>query len=115
MPLEFSKVTYTDPLVDLPTAKSHLRITDTDHDADVALKSKHATDIVADYLKTGADPAWTPTTVPLPVQAAVLYMLTHLYERRGDDMGNEAAGIGDKSVWESVDRMLARFRDPAVK
>lgn len=50
---------------------------------------------------------WNEDTTPYHVQAAVLLMLTHLYEHRGDDMRLDAA------LWEAVDRLLARSRDPA--
>jgi Phage gp6-like head-tail connector protein len=115
MPLEFDKVQATAPLVDMADAKAHLRIRDADHDAEIALKLAHATDVILDYLKSGADPEWTAATVPKPVQAAVLIMLTHLYEHRGEDMTpSGAGGTPDADVWAAVDRLLARFRDPAV-
>lgn len=51
---------------------------------------------------------WTPETAPPQVIAAVLIMLTHLYEHRGDD----ASGDGD--VWLTIERLLVRSRDPAL-
>lgn len=51
--------------------------------------------------------AWTELTVPLLVQAAILVMLTHLVEHRGDDMA------ADEQVWKAVERLLMRSRDPA--
>ena len=51
--------------------------------------------------------AWTDLTVPGHVQAAVLLLLTHLYERRGDDMKS------DEAVWSAIARLLMRSRDPA--
>lgn len=50
---------------------------------------------------------WTPETVPFQVQAAVLVMLTHLYEHRGDDMAS------DEQTWAAIRRLLERSRDPA--
>ena len=95
-------------LVSLVQAKQHLRITSYDSDNDVMLKVIQASDIVIDYLKSQADPAWTEDTVPGPVQAAVLLVLAHLHENRGDDMAN------DERLWEAVGRLLMRFRDPAL-
>ena len=100
-------------LVSLPVGKTHLRITDSDHDAEIQLKIDHASAIIVDYLKDRADDAWTESTAPLPVQAAVLYMLGQLYEHRGDDL-ESGAGDFDTGVWEAIDRLLKRFRDPAL-
>jgi hypothetical protein len=55
-----------------------------------------------------ARPTWTDATVPGPVQAAVLLLLTHLYKHRGDDPSADAA------LWEAIGRLLIRFRDPAL-
>lgn len=98
------------PLVSLADAKSHLHIPDsyTDRDADVLLKAEQASAIVVDYLKTDTAMTWTSSTVPGPVQAAVLLMLGHLYENRGDDMK------ADEGVWSAVSRYCMRFRDPAL-
>lgn len=112
MTLPFDKVTAAVPLVSMSDAKLHLRVTDADHDVDIGLKLAQATDAILDYLTTGADPAWTETTVPLPVQAAILYLLTHLYEDRGD-RAKETDADADKTVWEAIDRLLVRFRDPS--
>lgn len=166
-------------LVDVEDAKAHLRITDTDHDADVAIKVEQASAIITDYLKarlvaiasitaanpavvtttvphslvsgststiagttttptingarvitvtslttftvpvtvtagqasaagTVASPIWNEATAPLPVQAATLVMLGHLWEHRGDDMDS------DDKTWAAIERLLVRFRDPAL-
>lgn len=50
---------------------------------------------------------WTAATVPMPVQASVLLMLTHLHEHRGEDMA------ADEAVWTAIARLLMRSRDPA--
>lgn len=57
---------------------------------------------------TVGGPAWTDATVPQPVFAATLVMLAHLYEHRGDDMS------ADEKLWQAIDRLLYRQRDPAV-
>lgn len=51
--------------------------------------------------------AWTESTVPAHVQMAVLLMLTHLHENRGDDMKS------DEALWAAIRRLLERNRDPA--
>lgn len=53
--------------------------------------------------------AYTAGTVPLNLQAAILLMLTHLYEHRGDDMDKY-----DESLWLAIERLLMRLRDPAL-
>jgi hypothetical protein len=57
---------------------------------------------------TVSSPTWTDATVPGQVQAAVLLMLTRLYEQRGDD---EKA---DEACWLAIERLLRRQRDPAL-
>lgn len=52
--------------------------------------------------------SWTDATVPKPVQAAVLLMLTHLWDHRGDDMA------ADDTLWGAIGRLLARSRDPVI-
>jgi hypothetical protein len=103
-------VTITPPLVTLETAKLHLHITDTLHDADIDIKRAQASDTILDYLKHAADPAWTPETVPRPVQAAILLLLDALYERRGGDETNDTL----RKAWDAITLQLARFRDPAL-
>jgi hypothetical protein len=100
-------------LVPFEQAKSHLHVTDAVHDAEIQAKLAQASAIIVDYLKGDVAPTWDETTAPLPVQAAVLYMLALLYEHRGDDL---EAGAGDYDVgtWDAIDRLLKRFRDPAL-
>src|SRR5262245_2492186 len=104
-------------LVSMQEAKTHLRITDDDHDADIQVKADQASAIVVDYLKDRADDTWDETTTPLPVKAAALFLVGHLYEHRGDDLAT-VPGLGannfDEAVWGAVGRLLARFRDPAL-
>jgi hypothetical protein len=93
-------------LITLDEAKEHLRITTTAQDADIQQKADEASAIVIDYLKT--EEAWDPTTVPLPVKAAVKLTLAHLWEHRGDDMAS------DEALWAALRRVLERFRDPTL-
>lgn len=95
--------------VTLAQAKGHLRITDTDHDSDIQLKLNQAESTINDYLKSRVDIAWTDeTTVAPPVQAAILLLCAHFYEHRGDDMKPDAA------LWQAIERLLMRYRDPAL-
>lgn len=94
--------------VTLDQAKTHLREPDAAANGDVYLKATQASGIIADYLDSQADPAWTADTAPGPVQTATLLMLTHLYQNRGDDM------TADDMLWSAIRRLLARLRDPTV-
>lgn len=100
-------VTAAAPLISLAVAKQQLKITDDDHDAEVTRKSHEATDTILDYLKHGADPAWDADSVPLPVAAAIQMLLSHIYDEPPD-------AEADAKVWAAIDRLLARFRDPAI-
>lgn len=99
-------------LVTLVDAKQHLRIVDGAHDPDVQQKVTAASATIRDYLKGQNDPAWTPLTVPPWIAAAVLLLLTHLYEHRGDAFG--PAQDNDDRVWEAIANLLRRSRDPAL-
>jgi hypothetical protein len=101
----------TDPdLVTLATAKTHLNITDADHDADVQQKVTAAS--VRDYLKGQNDATWTPTTVPPFVASAVLLLLGQLYEHRGDELG--PGQDHNARVWDAIAELCRRTRDPAL-
>lgn len=101
-----------EPLVTLETAKRHLRITDTAHDPDVTDKLTAASFTIRDYLKDRNDPTWTPDTVPPWIAAAVLLYLGHLYEHRGDGFGPQ--NDNDVRVWNAIENLLRRSRDPAL-
>jgi len=104
----------TDPdLVTLDAAKVHLNITDTDHDVDVQQKTTAASATIRDYLKNSNDPTWTPTTVPPWIASAVLLLLAHLYEHRGDEFGTGAQDNDDR-VWDAIANLCRRSRDPAL-
>jgi hypothetical protein len=102
------------PLVDQPTAASHLRLAlplSTEAAADLTAKIQQASDVMRDYLKSGNDPTWTTATAPPLVQAATLLYLTNLWEHRGDD---GAPNDSDAACWMAVKRLLLRQRDPAL-
>lgn len=92
--------------------------------ADVMFKADQASAIVVDYLKRpfddgpavqpliyyppGTEPApppWNETTTPTLVKAAILIVLTSLYDGRTPD---------DALLSEPVTAILHRYRDPAL-
>jgi hypothetical protein len=103
-------------LVTLVQAKAHLRITLPaldPGDVDIQLKLDQAEAIVLEHVSATAWWAaiavtWTAGTVPGGVQAAILVVLTHLFEHRGDDMEL------DEALWCAVDRLIALNRDPVI-
>jgi hypothetical protein len=100
-------------LVSMTDAKDHLRVTTTDSDGDIYTKVLQASELVLGRCNSTAwwraiTPSWTEATVPADVQAAVLLVLTHLHEHRGDDMS------ADHALWAAVDRLIAMKRDPVI-
>lgn len=100
-------------LVTLDVAKAHLRITSSDDDDAIQLKAEQASDIVLERCNSTAywraiTTTWTDVTVPLSVQAAILIVLTHLWEHRGDDMKPDA------EVWDAVRRLIGFNSDPVL-
>ena len=102
-------------LVTLEVAKAHLRVPDEDtaRDNDIMLKVDQASGLVLDWCGSTAywraiTATWTDVTVPVAVQAAVLLVLTHLNENRGDDMKVDA------DLWDAVGRLIAFYKDPVI-
>ena len=89
-------------LVTLAEAKDHLRVTGDDDDADITLKVGMATDIVIDYIEKPAH-GWDATTAPPLIKAAILLVLSPLYD---DSEGDPLS--------DPVRRILHRQRDPAL-
>lgn len=110
MALDFSHILIDTLLVSLTTAKAHLQITDSDHDADIAAKLEAAQDLVVAKLGAAADETWTEQTVPRPISHAILLALDALYERRGGDETNEEL----RKALQTVDLLIALYRDPAL-
>jgi hypothetical protein len=100
-------------LVSLVQAKEHLNITTDDRDHDIHLKMEQASAIVLDRCNSTAwrrviTATWTEVTVPLAVQAAILLVLTHLNENRGDNM------VTDAHLWQAVDALISLHKDPVI-
>jgi len=108
MPLEFSRVTLP-PLWTLAEAKTHLRVTDSAHDADIQQKLDAAQEDIVAYCTNAVEPTWTATTTPKAIKHAILLLLTHLYEDRDEDLSR------DDDVWMAIARLLAMYRDPTLK
>jgi len=97
-------------LVTLDDAKAHLKIFDTDHDAEVTNRLADSTAWVIGYLNLAAPPTWDDTTVPGQVRAAILVHLAMLWIHRDDWMQD---GI-EAGTLEGIDRLLKQIRTPAI-
>lgn len=100
-------------LVSLGQAKGHLRVQTAAEDEDIYRKTEQASALVVGRCNSTAwwraiTPTWTEETVPFEVQAAILLVLAHLHEHRGDDMD------GDEKLWQAVDRLIALRKDPVL-
>ena len=102
-------------LVSLINAKAHLRepLDSHDHDLDIQQKAEQASVLVLGRCNSTAwwrdiTVGWTEANVPGDVQAAVLVLLTHLWEHRGDNMEP------DDSIWRAVNNLLAMKKDPVI-
>lgn len=105
------------PLVDLQTAKEHLRVDHAADDVDILLKLEMASSIVVNYLKLPVgtwelDPESSSGAgdsnvddAPWPVQAAVLLVLGSLYKDREGQVD---------PLSEAAKSLLHRYRDPAL-
>lgn len=103
-------------LISFEQARDHLQLT-----ADLApevvedlmTKMDQASALVLDRINTTeqwrtTSATWTELTVPRAVQTAMLLVLTHLYEHRGDDQSS------DEALWRSVNNLISLHRDPVI-
>jgi len=101
-------------LVTVPEAATYLRVVlstaQPDITADLTRLVGFASNAIRDYLKDRNDPAWTDTTAPPRVRDAVLLFVGNRWEHKGDD---GAPNDTDAAVWDAIDRVLKRSRDPA--
>lgn len=103
-------------IIEMAEAARHLRLDTSDpywetedEGLDLASKMMMAEAIVIDYLKHPAEAVyWDEDTAPFPVKAAMLLVLSDLWEHR--------AGSANEDVFLSsaVKSLLHRFRDPAL-
>lgn len=92
----------------LEQAKTHLRVVDDLHDADVQAKLDEAEAAIVTYLGERFNAAWTPEDVPKVVVSAIQLRLSSLYDyTRGDP-------TKDANTWDAIRRMLAQLRDQAL-
>lgn len=98
-------------------AKDHLQLgslaDNPDVMEDVIAKAEAASEIVLDLCNSTAywrdiTPTWTELTVPKAVRSAMLLVLTHLYENRGNNMDS------DPALWAAVNNLLGRHKDPVL-
>lgn len=82
--------------------------------AELEFKMDQATDAVLDYLKVGQDspPKWDEVTAPPRVKAAILLVLTSLYDDRA--AGEMLKGLSGGDLANPVVALLYRLRDPAL-
>lgn len=100
-------------LVTLEQAQGQLRDWAENNTADVEAKLEQAEAIVLERCNSTAywraiTSTWTDVTVPLSVKTAILLVLTHLYENRGNDMK------ADADLYDAIDRVLAYNRDRVI-
>lgn len=100
-------------LVTLEQAKFHLRVVSTNEDDDIERKVEQASDLVLERCNStsywrGITATWDMDTVPRSVQAAILVLLAHLFENRGNDMKAHV------EVWAAVDSLIRMQKDPVV-
>jgi hypothetical protein len=111
-------------ILTLDQLKAHLKLSGTEDDDDLELKLAQAEAIVLGYVNqrvSDADDwsdtvtAWTSSTAPPEVKAAILMQAGELYRYRGDD---EAADTHQKRehgmLSPYVMALLYRYRDPAL-
>ena len=113
MTLEYSRVTLAGPLWTVADVKAiQLRITDAAQDDDVQEKLDAAEEYVLAYLGPAVDPTWTPATAPKAIKHAILMLVVHFYENRGDSLGIN--NLQDGIIWRELARLLAFYRDPGM-
>ncbi|NBQ42793.1 MAG: phage gp6-like head-tail connector protein [Mycobacteriaceae bacterium] len=105
-------------LVSLSQMKARLRIDTSSADTDYTLLLNQAQSLVIDYVKQQYDDgqwattvdAWTSSTVPNQVSAAILLMAGWLDAHRGDDDAKLTPG----HLPAPVESCLWRLRDPGL-
>lgn len=118
----------TPTLVTLVQVKRHLRLPEafdsplSPEDEDLHAKLDQATELVLEYIARRASEtawadtiaAWTESTVPRVVQAAILRQTAEFYRFRGDDPANETPVVNMGYLAPGVATLLHRLRDPVL-
>ena len=103
-------------MIDLATAKLHLRIDHDDDDIDIQSKIDQAGAIIRNYIKRSpglGDPIWAPSTDDLLIlDTAILMMLSRLYDDR--NVGEEDNEIALGYLPKQITAILHRLRHPAI-
>lgn len=106
-------------IVDLDTAKMHVRCTTTDQDDLDEIYLAQAHGLVLDYIARASDEEWTAEmlawdsdTAPRAVQAAILRQFADLRRFRGDDDTEPKFDAGFLSP--RVKQLLLMYRDPVI-
>lgn len=104
-------------LVTIEDAKAQAGITITDDDALIDLHLNQAEAFVLRHIRRPTDvdwtaeiAAWTPETVPLHIQAAILRMFVNLHSDRGDEPANRWRETVN-GLPPEVDVLLRPYRD----
>lgn len=111
-------------IVTLEQVKQHLRLpldSSCDDEADdLTLKLRQAHGLVLDYIARADDDdwteemlAWTKTTAPPAVQAAILRQVAHLWRFRGDD-DDDGPTVDGTDLTPRVKQLLRMYRDPVI-
>lgn len=102
-------------LVGLPRAKAHLEITHAYRDDVISDAIEEASEIVLDYIKDRENKnEWTEETVPALIRAAVLLVLGSLWKNREGGGGEGDSIDAPNPLGIEVQRILHRYRDPAL-
>jgi hypothetical protein len=112
-PLDYSRVTTAGPLVTLAMFKEHVHNASLS-DADLQQKLSAAEAEIVAMCGAAIDPTWTATTVPKPIQQAILYLAGHYNVDRGDDPDGKESGTSDAQVRTALMYMLSYHRDPPL-
>jgi Phage gp6-like head-tail connector protein len=97
-------------MITLAEAKTHLRITDDWHDAEVQAVVTDADATIRGYLDTADDLLWDAVTAPPDVKRATLLLVSHFYEHRGDEDLEE----NYQKVWATIVTLLRAWRIPTL-
>lgn len=97
-------------LVTVEVIKDRIRVDEAFSDSDLARMADEASGIIASYLKSRFDAAWTPETVPVHIRTAILLVVKSLH-----DDGQSAEIIAQMDKGEGpIASILRRDRFPTL-